>query len=168
VWISTARYFPTLLTGLKKRILRGKSTQDETYGNVFEGIWSREVYQVDIGSLAAGPIASWRIFTKERTYEASPETAKDLVEHYHKQPKERKEAGIFIYSHTYAVPDIPEEVRWMTLYLYELYNNPEWRRSEASLIEDLRVECEKQKVPLYVNLSGNLQGKWKKLAPLDR
>ncbi len=56
----------------------------------------------------------------------------------------------------------------MTQYLWELYNDPEWRKSEAALIDDLRAECEKQKLSLYVNLSGNLQGKWKKLAPSDK
>jgi hypothetical protein len=146
----------------------GNELASENHDDIFEGIWSREVYEVHTASLAKGPIAIWTIFTKRGTYEADFETAKDLVEHYHKQPKERRGQGIFIYSHTYAVPGTPEERRWMTQYLWELYNNPEWRKSEAALIENLRLECEKQKLPLYVNLSGNLQGKWKKLAPLDR
>lgn len=144
------------------------SSIDEAHGNEFEGIWNREVYEVHTISSANGPIASWIMFTINGDYEASFETAKDLMEHYHKQPEERKEAGIFIYSHTYAVPDTPEERRYMTQYLWELYKNPEWRKSETALIENLRVECEKQKLPLYVNLSGNLQGKWKKLAPLNK
>jgi hypothetical protein len=51
----------------------------------------------------------------------------------------------------------------MTDYLLKLYENLEWRKSEAKLIEDLRRACKKRDIALYVNLSSNLNGKWRVL-----
>jgi len=132
--------------------------------------WDEDAFTVETISLADNPTAIW-IITKEGT-PGSPvdltspyDKAEGVLEVFGRQPPRRKDRGIFIYSKTYAIPNTPEEKQWMTEHLWQLYNNPEWRKSEAALIEDLRVECEKRKIPLHVNLSANLQGKWKQLAP---
>jgi hypothetical protein len=127
-------------------------------------IWNEDVYQIRTISLADQVKPIWIILDpKTNRYPNHAVEAEGVLADYLKQPKDRQQAGIFIYSKTYAIPDTPEELRWMTDYLLKLYNNPTWRRLESELVEDLRRACEKRKIPLYVNLSFNLQGKWKVL-----
>lgn len=135
-----------------------------------EVTWDEYAFTVETVSLAESPTAIWSI-TKDGTSKSSVDIsvpknkAEGVLKVFSRQPQQKKSRGIFIYSKTYAIPDTPEERQWMTEYLWQLYHNPEWRKSEAALIAELQAECEKQKIPLYVNLSANLQGKWKKLAP---
>lgn len=132
--------------------------------------WDESVFTVETVSLADSPTAIW-VITQDGNLNSDVDLTVDgaisesVIKVFSRQPQQKKSRGIFIYSKTYAIPDTPEERQWMTEYLWQLYHNPEWRKSEAALIAELQAECEKQKIPLYVNLSANLQGKWKKLAP---
>jgi hypothetical protein len=128
------------------------------------GIWHKGVYKVNTISLANQVRAIWVVFDPDTgRYAHDAQDAEGLLEHFLKQPMNRQRDGIFIHSKTYAIPDTPEERRWMTDYLLKLYRDPKWRKSESDLIENLRRACEKRAIPLYINLSSNLQGKWKVL-----
>ena len=125
--------------------------------------WDNAVFRVDTISAADTPKAAWIVFDQKGKFEAGFENAKNLIEHFKKQDESKKAKGIFIYSKSFAIPNTPEEHKWMTPYLLQLYNNQEWRSSESQLIEELNMACREQNIPLYVNLSLNLQGRWKKL-----
>lgn len=88
-----------------------------------------------------------------------------VIEVFNKAPESKKAHGIFIYSKSFAIPDTPEERQFMGPYLSELYNDKQWRNAESGLINDLSLLCNSRGIPLYVNLSANLQGEWKQLAP---
>ena len=135
-----------------------------------EVVWEEGEFTIGTTPLADGKTAIWSV-TKDGTFKTdidttvTPYKATGVLKVFDRQSEQRKKRGIFIYSSSYAVSNLPEEKQWMSLYLKKLYDSPEWRRSEASLIEDLRRECEKHGILLYVNTSMNMQGKWKKLAP---
>ena len=129
--------------------------------------WDKGVFTVNIVCLV-GIKAIWSIPRDDKPGEpvglSDPSLDADgVIETFDKQLQQRKDRGIFIYSRTYAIPDTPEERQESTEYLYKLYQNPEWRKSEGDLIEGLRVKCKQKGIPLFVNLSANLHGKWKKL-----
>jgi hypothetical protein len=132
--------------------------------------WAPDVFTVRTVSLAVSPIAIWvitedgRLMSKVDT-SVSGKNAISVLQVFDRQAEQRNTRGIFIYSWSYAIPDIPEEHQVMSEYLYERYHNSEWRKSENALIEELREECNKRMIPLYVNLSSKLSGKWKKLSP---
>ncbi len=133
-----------------------------------EGVWDETAFTVDVGSLADNKTAIWNI-TKDGT--ASTEIdisvpydrSAGVITVFERQPEQKRKRGIFIQSWTYAIPDTSDERQWMTEHIYRLYKDKEWRQSESALIEELRTECEKKNIPLLVNLSGDLRGKWKKL-----
>jgi hypothetical protein len=133
--------------------------------------WDEEVFTVETISLADNRTAIWMI-TQDGNLNSDIDVTVDgaksesVIKVYFRQSQKRRERGLFIYSKTYAIPNTPEEKQWMTDHLLKLYNDPEWRQSEAALIAELQTECEKRKIPLHVNLSANLQGKWKKLVSL--
>jgi hypothetical protein len=132
--------------------------------------WDPDMFTIKTVSLASEPKAIW-IITEDGKLMSKVDTsvpgdsAASVLKIFDRQSEQRKTRGIFIYSWSYAIPNIPEEHRAMTEYLYERYHNPEWRKSENALIEELREECNKRKILLYVNLSSNLYGKWEKLSP---
>ena len=121
-----------------------------------------EVYCIDTISLAAGPKAKWIIF-KAGKYDAGPDNAAGVLSHYSKQPDEKRQHGIFIHSKTHSIPLTDEEKRWMTPYLLKLHNDPKWRESENALVAELVQECEKKGIRVWVNISSNVNGKWKML-----
>jgi len=131
--------------------------------------WDDDAFTLGTISLASKRKAIWVFKEDGRSMSKAGTTGGDsatsVLKMFEKQSEQRKARGIFIYSWSYAIPDIPEEHQAMSEHLYELYRNPEWRKSEDALIEDLQEECNKRKIPLYVNLSSNLYGKWKKLSP---
>lgn len=141
--------------------------QHEQNKSIVDGVWNERVYKVVVACLADNKTAIWNI-TKDGTASTKIDASvpydkpDGVLTVFNRQSEERKRLGIFIKSWTYAIPDTAEEKQWMTEHLINLYYDKEWRKSEAKLIEDLRTECEKKKIPLYVNLSGDLQGKWKK------
>ena len=87
-----------------------------------------------------------------------------VLEAFNKLPSATKSRGIYIYSKTYAIPDTTEEQQLMTEHIGSLYKNAHWRKSESDLIEELKRACDENAIPLYVNLSANLFGEWKKIA----
>jgi len=131
--------------------------------------WDDDAFTVTTISLASEPKAVWvfkedgRNMSKVNT--VGGDNAAIVLKIFDRQSEQRKTRGIFVYSWSYAIPDIPEEHQAMSEHYYALYRNPEWRKSEDALIEDLQEECDKRKIPLYVNLSSNLYGKWKRLSP---
>lgn len=96
------------------------------------------------------------------------EKADSVIEIFRRSSKEKQASGIFIYSKSFAIPNTPEERQFMGKHLWERYNDKEWRKSEANLINELRLLCDKKGIDLYVNLSANLQGDWIKLAPSEK
>ena len=129
-----------------------------------KGIWNRDVYQIETGTLAHEVKANWFFISRDPKIENFwTSKTPELLEHFKKQPESKIKLGIFIQSNSYAIPATPEEMQWMTESMWELYNNPAWRKSESDLIDELRTACQKEKITLYVNMSRNLQGKWKML-----
>lgn len=93
--------------------------------------------------------------------------AESVLKVFYEQSSQKKSEGIFIYSKSFAIPDTPTERRLMTEYLWGRYHDQIWKESESKLIDDLRLLCQSKGIPLYVNLSANLQGEWKRLAPVE-
>jgi hypothetical protein len=133
-------------------------------------VWDENAFTVRTVSLAAKPVAIWIVsedgtdFTPVVT-SLSPKESAIVINTFEKQPAERRKRGIFIYSGTYAIQPTEDNMKWMSTSDRRLFNNPEWRKSQAALIEKLRVECQSKNIPLYVNLTLGLPGKWKKIAP---
>jgi hypothetical protein len=131
--------------------------------------WDDDALTLATLSLASKPKAIWafkgdgRLHSKGDT--SGGDTAAVVLKMFDRQSEQRRTRGIFIYSWSYAIPDTPEERQAMSEQIYEQYHDPEWRKSENALIEELQEECDKRKIPLYVNLSSDLYGKWKKLSP---
>ena len=132
--------------------------------------WDENVFTVKTLSLADNPIAIW-IVTEDGTDStsvvtiSSPKQPALVLATFEKQPVEKKKRGIFIYSGTYATQLTQEDMRWMSTSDRRLFNNSKWRKSQATLIKKLQIECKAKNIPLYVNLTLNLQGGWKKIAP---
>jgi hypothetical protein len=136
----------------------------ESNSDEVKGLWNEDVYQIHTGTLAQEVKASWDFISHDPKIENfwTSNTA-ELLEHFKKQPEATRSLGIFILSNSYLVPATPEEIHWMTETMWKLYNDPVWRKSESDLIDELRTACQKEKITLYVNMSRNLQGKWKVL-----
>lgn len=129
-----------------------------------KGIWEEGVYRVDTIKLADETKAIWIVIdSKDSKLNFTTDNAQELLNHYFNQPEGKRKKGIFIHSKSFAIPDTQEERRWMTGYLQRLYDDPAWRKSESDLVEKLIKVCDSKQVPLYVNMSSNLQGSWKVL-----
>ncbi len=131
------------------------------------GLWAYEVYQVS-PIYPAVPDDQVKAFWGHLPHNlklknAAFHDAAGVVGHFKKQPASMRKLGIFIYSHTYLVPATQEEIQEMSEQIWKEYNNPVWRKSESDLIAELQLACQKENIALYVNLSGNLLGKWKVL-----
>lgn len=135
-----------------------------TESDEIKGLWNEDVYQIRTYTVAQEVKANWFFISHDPKIEnfwASNTTG--ILEHFKKQPETKRKIGIFILSNSYLVPATPEEMHWMTEQMWKLYNDPVWRKSESDLIDELRTACQKEKITLYVNMSRNLQGKWKVL-----
>jgi hypothetical protein len=128
-------------------------------------LWSKSAFTIHTISLASGPVATWILFNKDGNHELSPKDGKEVVEYFKKQPDSRRKSGILIFSSSYAVPDTPEERAILTAYQLKTWKIPEWLKSQAALIDDLKRECALEGIPLYVNTSGNLKNPWLTLVP---
>jgi hypothetical protein len=141
----------------------GLSSPAEKTGKQFT---NDEVYCIDTISLASGPKAKWIIF-KDGKYDAGPDDATGVLSHFSKQPDEKKQHGIFIYSKTHSIPLTDEEKRWMSPYLLKLHSDPKWRESENALVTELVQECQNKGIQVWVNISSEVNGKWKLLTKPD-
>src|SRR5262249_26463476 len=120
--------------------------------NETKGIWDESVYTADTISLAEKTEAIWIVMNLiDSKLNFATGDPQKLLNHYFSQPESKRSKGIFIYSKSFAVPDIPEERMWMTEYLQRLYDDPIWRKSESDLVENLIKACISKQVPLYVN-----------------
>lgn len=129
-----------------------------------KGIWDESVYMASPIKLADETKAIWIVTDlKDSKLNFTADNAQELLTHYLGQPESKQKKGIFIYSKSFAIPDTPEERRWMSMYLQQLYDDPVWRKSESDLVDKLMKACVSEQVPLYVNMSINLQGNWKVL-----
>lgn len=134
-----------------------------------KGIWDYDVYQISPDTSATEVRALWFFTSNDPKIENfwTYSTA-EILEHFRKQAAAKRKLGIFIQSNSYLVPATPEEIQWMTETIWKRYNDPVWRKSESVLIDELRTACQKEKIALYVNMSRNLQGKWKVLNHPDK
>lgn len=131
--------------------------------------WSKDKFTLGILATDDGR-AIWEIrqggdFDEPIISDLPLDATKSVLTEFNKQPMKKKALGIFVYSKSFAIPDTPEERQYMTEYLWDRYNNKEWRKSEADLINNLVHLCISNKIALYVNLSANLEGDWKMLSP---
>lgn len=114
---------------------------------------TRNLYVIE----TIGPRPKWIIFKNGR-YDAGPNTADGVLEHFEQQTKERTAQGIFIYSKT---EDFLKRSHDPNSKMY--LNNPQWREGEKTLINELVAECEKRGITVWKNISLNLNGEWQPL-----
>lgn len=130
--------------------------------------WDEDTFTVRPIPLSNEITAIWYV-TKDGTVSSSPDTSSPhdrpeaVLNVFDKQANNKKKHGIFVYSGTYAIKPTKEDIEMMSTLESKLFKNPKWRASEARLIEKLRIECKKRNIPLYVNLTLNMNGSWKKL-----
>ncbi|MFM2167761.1 MAG: hypothetical protein RIS79_2132 [Verrucomicrobiota bacterium] len=97
--------------------------------------------------------AKWMIFDRQGRFDASPDTAAAVLDHYRKQDPKLTKHGLIVFSNSHSIPDTREETKTMNPQLTKLYRLKEWREAENKLVADLVAEANKQGVPVWINLT---------------
>lgn len=115
-----------------------------------------------------GTVAKWFVFEPARGGNKGLvyPTAQELLQHFDTKPIGIRTNGIWIYSKSFALADAKRDLLpypGANPYLWNRYNDKQWRDSENALVGDLVRLCRKQKIPLRVNTRVIMISPWKLL-----
>ena len=99
--------------------------------------------------------ANWFLPKPDGTYDAAAHTAAEVLAHFHHQDKDRTKEGILIHSNTHSIPDTPKEKKLMSLHLLKIYGHKPWRDAENKLVDELVTACNKEGIPVWINLTND-------------